>query len=1244
MAPVQRDYITMSASSNNSVPVSISPSAARRARQPRLRDPVNYYMATITHMTRAYTNETRIDALSDCMRVLPHTEVMDEIRADMDRFVSFKHDVEFETRKHNREVNAKFEALESMVRGLQTELEEIMPPRESNETRMQCLISEGIAAAMAANVNATMNNNNQGHIAKDCTVVMSGTATPAAGGSNSIGNNGGNDNGKLRNGGNPRVCYECDNLNHFIYTYQNFQYTLISKSTTSPVNLIHLQPHKHYTIGRDNRSCNLVFDHRQVSKKHCRIYFDADNKKICVIDGYCKSRVSLNGVFVDGVKVRNGEIKELCAGNEVLFACGNDVGCASSGVRIGFVVERIVITEEVIRRHLSNVDNNFLFFSDNIIDEFDGDKVTNAGMLLSKCREILSNEDPVLYIRECLVNPYKLQAKCSSRNRVISNSCLKNSLNSSEGLAIDNNKTTVCLSNTEHLNVHTSFGLNCIASESNCKLLDCNVIGGGLQQPVNATVPLGESVYNDKHSDTYNSEDKKFHSDQILKPKKRGVCVPPPGNKFYLNRLHFMGDGQSGEVNVTLPELLYPVETLKRVFIATFTSDIPWFISYCDIPTHLPVSIACHNAERCWSSSPDKRTLVPYSDYPNLVVIYPQFPEVISFSKDRKKFGIACHHPKLFVLQRDDSIRVIITSANLVAKQWLRVTNTVWWQDFPRRSVPDYTSLFTQSSGEEVNTNSKSDFAAQLAGFMATLLVGAPDQSHWILELAKFDFSNAAGHLVTSVPGIYSTKHPYISDSLHYLTGDCVLSRSLRCTLLGTVEASAVGISHLFRTSADSNGALLKKLARVLGKCHVNNAYGLLEVILRRNMNIAADANAVTVNVSESDQFLDGGCIQIGFLPRDVAKWVAPLSDAGWFAFSAYIHPKEVLACALEGSNNKVHLILYVYQGPNFMNISKLGSPALASAMCSLVASIQRCCGLWRLNEILGHYKWPEHWETDFTFGSSSVGAINAPFLAAFSAATGKRSLQLSESEESDPDWGCWSASQELRNPSIRIIFPTIDRVKTATCGIWASKYILCFSQKTWLRLKHLGILHDAIPHPFNRVGHPMHVKVARRRFQSRTDSSSSSFGWVYCGSHNFSAAAWGRPIHTSLGSMSNGSKSVLGSRLHICNYELGIIFIVPPTQVKDYSNKKHPNLDDIILPFVVPAPRYRCSDTPATKYAMSKACMELAEQEREKNVEPIDDEEEIPDEEEEVLEVPNVVTEEIQDEKAYAEQLWGAS
>ena len=127
----------------------------------------------------------------------------------------------------------------------------------------------------------------------------------------------------------------------------------------------------------------------------------------------------------------------------------------------------------------------------------------------------------------------------------------------------------------------------------------------------------------------------------------------------------------------------------------------------------------------------------------------------------------------------------------------------------------------------------------------------------------------------------------------------------------------------------------------------------------------------------------------------------------------------------------------------------------------------------------------------------------------------------------------------------------------------------------------------------------------------------------------------------------SNGvarSKSVLGSRLHICNYEFGLVFIVPPSERTYYNDNIHSDLDDIILPFVVPAPRYRSVDIPATKFAMSRAYAELAYQEREKRVEVMDDEEELMDEEEELLEVPDTVVEEKEDEKAYAEKLWGSS
>ncbi|CAL5444302.1 unnamed protein product [Camellia sinensis] len=89
-------------------------------------------------------------------------------------------------------------------------------------------------------------------------------------------------------------------------------------------------------------------------------------------------------------------------------------------------------------------------------------------------------------------------------------------------------------------------------------------------------------------------------------------------------------------------------------------------------------------------------------------------------------------------------------------------------------------------------------------------------------------------------------------------------------------------------------------------------------------------------------------CIQLGFLPRNVAKW-----------------------------------------GPIFSDISKVVQFEHVSAICLLVASIQRSTGLWRLQEVLS---------------SSSTGLVTAQFLAVFLAAYGKTSVQFSESDESDPD------------------------------------------------------------------------------------------------------------------------------------------------------------------------------------------------------------------------------------------------
>ena len=97
---------------------------------------------------------------------------------------------------------------------------------------------------------------------------------------------------------------------------------------------------------------------------------------------------------------------------------------------------------------------------------------------------------------------------------------------------------------------------------------------------------------------------------------------------------------------------------------------------------------------------------------------------------------------------------------------------------------------------------------------------------------------------------------------------------------------------------------------------------------------------------------------------------------------------------------NPVVIVKVISQGVSFSYILKTMQPEHLSAIFSLVASLKRCVGLWRLQEILGGYQWPESQETDSIYDSSSIGSsINAQFLPAFSAAVGKRSLQFFESD-----------------------------------------------------------------------------------------------------------------------------------------------------------------------------------------------------------------------------------------------------
>nr|CAB3484415.1 unnamed protein product [Digitaria exilis] len=622
--------------------------------------------------------------------------------------------------------------------------------------------------------------------------------------------------------------------------------------------------------------------------------------------------------YGDGAPSVNG--RPLRARTPAELAVGDEVSVLWCGARYGLVVERFVLCGGGGCGAAGGAGS------------FGEGLVVRAESLRKRLRAISESEDPLSFLRDssCLGNGGADAGVKELR----------------QGGAGD-----LCPGNSAHP-----------ASDQNLPQDDCNLDQGKLEHHPDVAKGVGADTELCQESKGCgdDNEDQTGCSNGNGKQHHTEGCHSD-GSTFFLNRLVGIGSLSDMRVEphtgVTLPQLLHPVESLVRVFIATFTSDISWFLDYCKIPQHLPVTVACHNKERCWSASSENRMAAPFESHPNLLLVYPRFPEEIAFGKDRKKQGVACHHPKLIVLQREDSMRVVVTSANLVPRQ---------------------------------------------------------------------------------------EKHILHTKSAHRM-------------FVGSVQTSVVGISHRFNMPSDA-GSQLRALSAFLGKCRVN-MHGTTEVILKRSTNIPADSNAVSVLVADLDKFSEevnhdqcpqAGSVQLGFLPREVAKWVAPLCDSGFFNFSGFIYPREALEAAFGVTNTKVQLLLYVSKGPEFSRISELMFAILRVS----------------------------YFRSNYLIGASSIGtSINPQFIASFASAAGKRPDQDFDSQESDPEWGCWTAKHELKKPSISLLFPTIDRVKKGVCGIHLCRNLLSLPEKTWQRLRPTGIFHDAIPQPYARIGHPMHVK-----------------------------------------------------------------------------------------------------------------------------------------------------------------------
>lgn len=384
----------------------------------------------------------------------------------------------------------------------------------------------------------------------------------------------------------------------FIY-FDSFHTPFISTATGCCCKIIHLVPDRPCTIGRSHQCCDYVLEDRRVSKHHCQILFDGFHRKIFILDGgrfrtkgdvhfnldkleETAVRPSLNGIFLNGFKIGKDTLKELSAGDEVSFVCQNE--------RLaGFLIQRIVFTEEALEGRGEAASSGPL--NPSPTSESDDLITRRANFYLGQCRCILNSDDPISYIRGFVTSYSEIQGLCSCSSRLNNfpsfllstdaklSPVLKGIPWPSQGLQNVESSENI-RANRLQLNSIFLNRQSVLVSELNPSPTCVPVPRYQLYQLDHAGFPHADVIASAKpktlSSNSMGKEnDQQFHG--VMHNKTWGTSCPPPGKKFYLNRLEFMNYSSSGNHTViSLPELLFPVENLSRIFVATFTSDVLW--------------------------------------------------------------------------------------------------------------------------------------------------------------------------------------------------------------------------------------------------------------------------------------------------------------------------------------------------------------------------------------------------------------------------------------------------------------------------------------------------------------------------------------------------------------------------------------------------------------------------------------------------------------------------------------------
>lgn len=111
------------------------------------------------------------------------------------------------------------------------------------------------------------------------------------------------------------------------------------------------------------------------------------------------------------------------------------------------------------------------------------------------------------------------------------------------------------------------------------------------------------------------------------------------------------------------------------------------------------------------------------------------------------------HHSKMLVLfRRDDTVQVIIHTANMISKDWTNMTNAAWISPILPRMTE---GTIYASSPDTMPRGSGERFKFDLLNYLRSYDRMRPTCTTLVDSLKHYDFSAVKGSLIASVPGLH---------------------------------------------------------------------------------------------------------------------------------------------------------------------------------------------------------------------------------------------------------------------------------------------------------------------------------------------------------------------------------------------------------------------------------------------------------------------------------------------------------